>query len=143
MSSNLAGQVIVVIGGSSGIGYGVAKAVLLQEAARVVIGSSNKAKVENAVERLRADVASASVVGTISGDVVDGNDASSIKTFLSNIGEIDHLVWTSGDKLKFEEDGTVAGNSKTPIEPRANGLDYLQYKCRLIQRTVLGSRDCS
>lgn len=113
MSSDLTGQVIVVIGGSSGIGYGIAKAALLQNAAQVVIGSSNKTKVEDAVERLRVDVASASVAGTISGDIVDGNDAISIKTFLKKIGEIDHLVWTSGDKLKFEKDGTVAGNSKT------------------------------
>lgn len=45
MSSNLAGQTAVVVGGSSGIGYGVAKASLLQHTARVIIGLSSAEKV--------------------------------------------------------------------------------------------------
>lgn len=71
MSSNLAGQIVVVIGGSSGIGYGVARASLLEHAAHVVVGSSSKDKVEDALKRLKADVANVSAEGRLSGNVVD------------------------------------------------------------------------
>lgn len=83
------------------MGYGVAKASLLERAAHVIIGSSSKEKVEDALKRLEADVANASVEGKISGDVVDGKDSASVKAFFEKIGEIDHLVWTSGDGLNF------------------------------------------
>lgn len=112
MSSNLADQTVVIIGGSSGIGYGVAKAALLEHATRVIIGSSSKDKVEDAVKRLRADTASASVPGTISGDIVDGKDANSIKAFLEKAGEIDHLVWTSGDALNYVGQDFLAHKGK-------------------------------
>lgn len=65
------------------------------------LASSSKDKVMDAVKCLRADTASASVPAAISGDIVDGKDASSIKTFLDKAGEIDHLVWTSGDALNY------------------------------------------
>lgn len=101
MSSNLAGQIVVVIGGSSGIGYGVARAALLEHAAHVVVGSSSKDKVEDALKRLKADVANVSMEGRLSGNVVDAKDSVSVKAFFEKIGEIDHLVWTSGDGLNF------------------------------------------
>lgn len=107
MASKLTGQTIVVIGGSSGIGYGVAKAALLEHAAHVIIGSSSKDKVDRAIERLKADVANASVDGAVTGDVVDGKDTESVKAFFAKLGEVDHLVWTSGEKLHFGEKGGV------------------------------------
>jgi len=109
MSSNLAGQTVVVIGGSSGIGYSVAKAALLERAAHVIIGSSSKDKVENALKRLKADVANASIEGKLEGNMVDAKDTDSVKAFFENLGEIDHLVWTSGDTLRFDGKGLVAG----------------------------------
>ena len=51
----LQGKRIIVIGGSSGIGYSVAKASLLSLAEHVTIASSSQAKVAAAVERLLAD----------------------------------------------------------------------------------------
>lgn len=74
MSSNIAGLTVVIVSGSSGIGYGVAKAALLQHAAHVTIGSSSKVKVEDALKRLKADVANASVGGKTSGDMIDAKD---------------------------------------------------------------------
>lgn len=107
---------MVVIGGSSGIGYSVAKAALLERAAHVIIGSSSKDKVENALKRLKADVANASVEGQLVGDVVDGKEADSVKAFFEKLGDIDHLVWTSGDTLRFDENGLVADKGEIPID---------------------------
>lgn len=110
MSSNLAGQTVVVIGGSSGIGYGVAKASLLERAAHVIIGSSSKDRVDDALKRLKADVANISVEGTITGGVIDGADSASVKAFFEKVGEIDHLVWTSGGGLEKMIEGNLEEN---------------------------------
>lgn len=113
MSSNLAGQTVVVVGGSSGIGYGVAKASLLQHAAHVIIGSSSAEKVKGAVKRLQADTANSAAPGTVSGDVIDGSNSDSIKAFFEKLGEIDHLVWTCGPPPRFGEKGLQDGKGKS------------------------------
>ena len=96
--TTLVGKKIVVIGGSSGIGYSVAKASLLNLAAHVFVASSSKAKVDAAVERLLAEptLQAQSPEGRVSGAVVDLKDSQSITSFFEKVGEIDHLVITSG-----------------------------------------------
>ncbi|KAL5532537.1 hypothetical protein ACEPAF_4311 [Sanghuangporus sanghuang] len=100
--ATLAGKTILIIGGSSGIGYGVAKASLLSRASKVIIASSSKAKVEAALVRLKGDitVAGSTVEGTASGEVVDVKDSKNVKELLERVGEIDHLVLTSGDRVR-------------------------------------------
>lgn len=115
MSSDLAGQTVVVIGGSSGIAYGVAKAALLERAAHVIIGSSSKEKVHDALKRLKADIAGASVPGVISGDVIDGKAEDSVKAFFDKLGEVDHLVWTSGDKPRLGDYGLDVGKGELGV----------------------------
>jgi NAD(P)-dependent dehydrogenase (short-subunit alcohol dehydrogenase family) len=83
----LDGQRVVVIGGSSGIGYAVAEGALA-EGASVAIGSSQADKVADAVARLG---------DRSSGAAVDANDEASIAAFLDTVGGFDHLVFTAGD----------------------------------------------
>ena len=94
--ATLEGKTIVVVGGSSGIGYGVAKASLLSLASRVIIGSSSATKVESALARLRVDLQGKNVPGSLSGGVINATDSASVRAFIAKAGEIDHLVWTSG-----------------------------------------------
>ncbi|KAJ3553106.1 hypothetical protein NM688_g3792 [Phlebia brevispora] len=98
--ATLEGKKIVVIGGSSGIGYAVAKASLLSQAEHVLIASSTAAKVESGVSRLLAEPSLQSqqsgLKNRISGDVLDLTDAQAITTFFDKVGELDHLVITSG-----------------------------------------------
>ena len=84
---SLEGKTVVVIGGSSGIGFGVAAAAA-SENARVVIGSASAAKVASAAQRLPGDVR---------GIPVDVTDESSVAGFFSAIGGFDHLAFTAGD----------------------------------------------
>lgn len=91
---------MVIVGGSSGIGFSVAKISLLSLAESVTIVSSNQAKVDDALQRLRASIAGKTVPGKLSGTTLDAKDTRAVETFFNNIGEIDHLVWTSGDKLR-------------------------------------------
>lgn len=111
MVATLAGKTVVVVGGSSGIGYGVAKASLLSQAAHVVVVSQTVEKAAKTVQRLHDDVAATvasapagsllPVKGTIAGDTLDAHDLASVRAFCERVGEVDHLIWTSGDSLRI------------------------------------------
>jgi NAD(P)-dependent dehydrogenase (short-subunit alcohol dehydrogenase family) len=84
---SLKDQRIAIIGGSSGIGYGVAECALA-EGAQVIIGSSNPANVDAACARLGRGA---------SGIVVDVSNEASVAAFFEKLGEFNHLVFTAGD----------------------------------------------
>ena len=105
--ATLAGKTVVVVGGSSGIGFGVAKGSLLSSAAHVIIASSSKQRVDEAVVRLHEAVKAAPqsthlpAVGKVTGEVLDVRSVKDVHEFFGKIGEFDHLVWTSGDPLRL------------------------------------------
>jgi len=103
--ATLQGKSILVVGGSSGIGFAVAKAALIERAGRVIIASSSQARLNDAVQRLAAALEkaglAASEVGKVSAEVVDARDTASVKALVERAGAIDHLIWTSGDPLRL------------------------------------------
>ncbi len=108
MANNLEGKKIVIIGGTSGIGFGAAKAALLDRAAEVVVVSSKRSNVDGAVVRLQKIVGdNAGLRGVLKGEVVDASKSEEVKALFSRVGEIDHLVWTSGaglrDRIGFKD----------------------------------------
>ena len=76
------GRRIVVIGGSSGMGYATAKMAAI-EGASVVIASRHEEKLLKAKDSMDGDVAALTV------DVVD---EESVKSFFEKVGEFDHLT---------------------------------------------------
>lgn len=96
--STLEGQRVVVIGGSSGIGFAVAERVV-REGAQVVVGSSSAVRVEAAVKRLDA---------AASGSAVDVKDEASVAAFFEKSGSFDHLVFTAGDWPALRRPATIA-----------------------------------
>lgn len=87
MSGSLEGQTVVVIGGASGIGLGVAKAAMAN-GAKVVIGSSQAENVERAL---------AAIGGSATGAVINVTDEASVAAFFESLTSLDHLVFTAGD----------------------------------------------
>lgn len=85
--AKLEGRTVVVIGGASGVGYAVAEAAL-EAGARVIVGSSQAARVEAAAAKLGQGA---------SGHVVDVKDEASVAAFFEAVGAFDHLVFTAGD----------------------------------------------
>jgi NAD(P)-dependent dehydrogenase (short-subunit alcohol dehydrogenase family) len=83
----LKGQRIILVGGSSGIGFAVAAAAAA-EGASVVLASSNPAKVETAVARLG---------GAASGFPVNVTDPADVERAFAATGSFEHLVYTAGD----------------------------------------------
>ncbi|GJJ07001.1 hypothetical protein Clacol_001199 [Clathrus columnatus] len=101
--ATLQNKTVLIIGGTSGIGFGVAEASLKSFAKTVIVASSNKDRVENAIKRL-TDAKLGH--GAVHGHVVDAGNEQSIKALLEKVGEVDHIVFTSGrldGALKFPE----------------------------------------
>jgi NAD(P)-dependent dehydrogenase (short-subunit alcohol dehydrogenase family) len=86
----LSGKTIVIVGGSSGIGFAVAKAALADNAL-VHIGSHSEEKIAGALAKLEQRA---------TGHVVDVTDDMSVARFFEKIGPVDHLIFTAGDWLR-------------------------------------------
>ena len=98
-ANKLEGKRILVLGGSAGIGYGVAEAGI-EYGAKVVISSSNPKRVEAAVAKLQEAYPSKSsnIKGfacDLSGDDVEQN----LVQLLKDAGDSEHVVFTAGDAL--------------------------------------------
>jgi len=96
MVNILDNQTVVVIGGTSGIGFEVAKHVLETTKANVVVASSKDERVQKAVSSLKS-------LGKdrVRGYVLDVSDSANLEKavndFYEKIGTINHLVYTAGD----------------------------------------------
>jgi NAD(P)-dependent dehydrogenase (short-subunit alcohol dehydrogenase family) len=88
--STLKDKRVVVLGGSSGIGFGVAKAAA-QEGAKTVVVSSQKKRVDEAVSMLPG----------AEGHVVDLSESTAIQSLFGKLGPFDHLVYTAGEGLSL------------------------------------------
>jgi NAD(P)-dependent dehydrogenase (short-subunit alcohol dehydrogenase family) len=80
---------VVVIGGTSGIGLAVARAVAAT-GAQVIVGSRTERSVTRALGLLPAHA---------SGVPVDVTSPASLTSFFAGVGGFDHLVYTAGDAL--------------------------------------------
>lgn len=102
--NKLAGTRVLIIGGSSGLGYGAAEAVVECGASKVIISSSKDSRVQETIARLKK--AYPSTKAEISGVACDlGDEAtleSNIKTLFSKVGELDHIVFSAGDQLAIK-----------------------------------------
>jgi NAD(P)-dependent dehydrogenase (short-subunit alcohol dehydrogenase family) len=96
-SETLENQRVVVIGGTSGIGFAVAQQALAA-GARVFVGSSDVRKVDSAIARLTA---------AASGWAVDVRDEASLAGFFDRVGTFEHLVFTAGDWGAIRAPSTV------------------------------------
>ncbi|KAF8603585.1 NAD(P)-binding protein [Ceratobasidium sp. AG-I] len=83
---------VIVIGGSSGIGYAVADAAI-SNGASVVVASSSQIKIDGIIERLRKSNTNA----TVTGQAVDITNFESLTSFLTKEAPFDHLVITAGE----------------------------------------------
>ncbi|TKX20784.1 hypothetical protein C1H76_7172 [Elsinoe australis] len=102
-TSKLKGKNILIVGGSAGIGYGVAEACL-EHGASVTISSSSQSRVDNAVSKLLSSYPSAK--SRLAGHAYSMADQSTLESNIVSLldkatssGKLDHIVWTAGDPL--------------------------------------------
>jgi NAD(P)-dependent dehydrogenase (short-subunit alcohol dehydrogenase family) len=90
---SLSGQRVVLLGGTSGIGLATALAAA-NDGASVIVVSSTQQKVDEALSLLPQD---------IRGFTANLGIEIEIEELFAQIGEFDHLIFTAGDTLRFEE----------------------------------------
>jgi len=83
-------QRVLIIGGTSGIGLGVATAVAERGGTPIVV-SRNQSSVDRALGALPAGA---------HGATVDLTDTAAIEALAEDIGPVDHLVYTAGEPLE-------------------------------------------
>lgn len=88
---------VLVIGGTSGLGFAVAEASLAS-GAHVTVSSSNLSRVESSVQKLKASFPSSSVAGYAC-DLSQPTVEKDIEALFFKVGKVDHIVYTAGDKL--------------------------------------------
>jgi NAD(P)-dependent dehydrogenase (short-subunit alcohol dehydrogenase family) len=106
-ASKLYGTNVLIIGGTSGIGFGVAEASL-EQGAKVFISSSNEQRVQEAVGKLQGSYPSRKMdikgfACNLKSEQVEDN----IVELLKSCGNVDHIVFTAGDALKTSPLGDV------------------------------------
>jgi NAD(P)-dependent dehydrogenase (short-subunit alcohol dehydrogenase family) len=100
-TSKLQGKRVLVIGGSSGIGFAVACAAI-ESGCTVIISSSNPARIESSISRITTAYPSAA--SRISGHACDLSSRSieaNITSLFEKVGNLDHIVFTAGDSLQL------------------------------------------
>ena len=89
----LHGKRIVVLGGTSGMGFATA-AMAAREGAAIVVASSRRESVDRAVARLPK--------GT-EGYALDLSNEEHVRDFFNHLGAFDHIVFTAGETGQFGE----------------------------------------
>lgn len=107
----LQGARVLILGGSSGVGFGVAQALLELGAATVIISSSSQDRLTKAVDRLKKGTADHSRIVGLTCDLgsqshLEANVENLVDEVLKGGQKLDHVVYTAGDTLllgNFEE----------------------------------------
>lgn len=87
----LAGNRVLLVGGTSGLGLAVAHAVA-DRGAVPIVASRNRVSVDRAIDQLPDGA---------EGHAVDLADPGSLALLVERAGEIDHLVYTAGEPLRL------------------------------------------
>ncbi|KAF7930339.1 uncharacterized protein EAE98_004740 [Botrytis deweyae] len=90
---------VLVVGGSSGIGYCVAEASL-ESGASVTISSSSPDRVAKAVEKLKKSYPDGEING-FPCDLSKPSLEADVEKLFEQTGKVDHIVFTAGDALSL------------------------------------------
>lgn len=104
--NKLQGKHVIVIGGSSGIGLGIAEASLVSGAGVVTITSSSRAKIDTAVSRLSSYATSPDqrvqgFTANLAGEDAESQLDAVFQQAVEAAGTIHHVVFTAADALSL------------------------------------------
>lgn len=101
-TSKLAGTTVLVIGGTSGLGFGVAEGCIENRVGHLILSSSQQTKIDSAISSLHASYLLSDTI--ITGGKCDLGDENTLESNIERPfgqikGKIDHVVYTAGDAL--------------------------------------------
>lgn len=99
VASRLAGQRVLFIGGTGGVGIAVSQA-LLQSGVSVVLAGSRDSKVQLVLDQLMSQYPN--LQSCISGHVCDlasSNAEENVKALFNQLGPLNHIIYVAGDRL--------------------------------------------
>ncbi|KAJ6125615.1 short-chain dehydrogenase [Penicillium samsonianum] len=102
---SIGNSTILIIGGSYGIGCGVAQKALF-EASVVHIASSNSPRVREITDALKTQFPNARISGHVC-DLAGPDVEKSLERLLATIAPLDHIVFTAGDSLAIQPLSTI------------------------------------
>jgi 2,4-dienoyl-CoA reductase [(3E)-enoyl-CoA-producing], peroxisomal len=133
----LDGQVAVITGGGTGIGYGVAE-VLSTLGAHTVLASRKRENLESAVERLTA------AGGSASAEALDVRDADAVKATMQKIaaerGRIDVLVNNAAGNFYVPSESMSANAWRSVVEIDLFGTFFCSQAAGAVMRQQGGGR---
>ncbi|MCJ1244659.1 hypothetical protein MMC30_001858 [Trapelia coarctata] len=141
-TSKLSSTRILIIGGSSGIGYSVAEATL-ESGAHVIISSSNPSRIDAAVASLLKSYPSAK--DRLSGHACDLSNPSTLEdnvaALFARCGELNHVVFTAGDKIAVMplQDASVEAIQKHAMVRFIAPLIVAKYAARILPKSPASS----
>lgn len=98
-TNKLSGSRILIIGGTSGLGFGTAEAALEHGASELILSSSSPTRIEDAITKLKRlyPSSSASITGHACNLADEETLPANIKALFSKLGTLDHIIFTAGD----------------------------------------------
>lgn len=101
---------VLVIGGTSGLGFAVAEASLAS-GAHVTVSSSNPSRVESTVQKLKSSFPDAIVAGHVC-DLSKPTVEQDIEALFAKVGKVDHIVYTGKLKKKRKTSRRIRSSTK-------------------------------
>jgi len=110
--NKLAGKHVLIIGGTSGIGFGVAEASI-ESGAVVTVSSSRETSIQSTLSRLTKAYPSSKPRG-FTCDLSTDDCEKNIEKLFEQTGKVDHIVFTAGDSLAITplQDATLESMKK-------------------------------
>ncbi|KIX96837.1 uncharacterized protein Z520_07557 [Fonsecaea multimorphosa CBS 102226] len=98
-TNKLAGQRVLLVGGTGGVGISVAQA-LVEFGATIILSSSRASKVKDVCAQLVRDYPDAKdrIYG-FACDLASPNVEANIEALFEEVGNVDHIVYMAGDRL--------------------------------------------
>ncbi|KAI5212827.1 DUF1620-domain-containing protein [Aureobasidium subglaciale] len=141
-NSKLKDQRVLIIGGSAGIGYGVAEASL-ENGAHVIISSSNESRVQEAVVKLQKAYPSAAkrIEGYAANMGEQASLESNVEQLFKKAGSVNHVVFTAGDSLAMMplEEATMDKTIQAGMVRFFAPLMVAKYAAKVLEKSTTSS----
>ncbi|KAL2823551.1 hypothetical protein BDW59DRAFT_96534 [Aspergillus cavernicola] len=102
-TNKLHGSRVLIIGATSGLGFGTAEACLEHGISKLILSSSSPTRIEATIAKLKTSYPSASASTEILGYPCNLADESTleqnIQDLFAQVGTIDHIIFTAGDAV--------------------------------------------